>query len=42
VAAGHPVLLAVSAVLPVGNGRLSWTPAGRRPLVSWDFDVEID
>jgi hypothetical protein len=42
VTAGHRVLLSVSAVLPVGNGRLSWAPAGRRPLASWDFDVEID
>ena len=40
-APGRPVTLAVSAVLPTGNGALHWAPAGR-PLVSWDFDVEID
>jgi hypothetical protein len=39
---GQTVSLTVSGVLPTGNGRLSWTPAGAKPLVSWDFDVEID
>jgi hypothetical protein len=29
-------------VLPVGDGQLRWTPQGTRPIVSWDFDVEID
>ena len=42
VAAGHPVSLTLSAVLPTGNGQLRWTPLGGRPIVSWDFDVEIE
>jgi hypothetical protein len=42
VAPGQTVSLTISGVLPTGNGRLSWTPAGAKPLVSWDFDVEID
>jgi hypothetical protein len=42
VSPGQTVSLSVSGVLPTGNGRLSWTPAGAKPLVSWDFDVEID
>jgi len=42
IVAGRPVTLKVSAVLPVGNGQLRWTPSGARPTVSWDFDVEID
>jgi hypothetical protein len=42
VVSGHPVTLTLSAVLPTGNGQLRWTPLGNRPLVSWDFDVEID
>ncbi|HEY5274574.1 MAG TPA: hypothetical protein VIJ34_15285 [Acidimicrobiales bacterium] len=32
----------VSDVLPTGNGQLRWSPAGGRPVVFWDFDVEID
>jgi hypothetical protein len=42
IVAGRPVTLTLSAVLPTGNGQLRWTPMGRRPIVSWDFDVEID
>ena len=42
VARGQTVRLTVSAVLPTGNGRLRWAPAGATPIVSWDFDVEID
>jgi predicted lipoprotein with Yx(FWY)xxD motif len=34
-------MLTVYAVLPTGNGRLQWSPAGK-PIVSWDFEVEID
>jgi hypothetical protein len=34
--------LVLRAVLPVGNGQLRWAPAGGAPVVSWDFDVEID
>ncbi len=39
---GRSVTIAVSAVLPTGNGQLRWAPAAARPVVSWDFDVEID
>lgn len=39
---GKPVSLKIYAVLPTGSGSLSWTPESRRPIVSWDFDVEID
>jgi len=42
VTAGRTVTLTLSAVLPTGNGRLSWAPDGGRPIVSWDFEVEID
>ena len=31
-----------AASCPTGNGRLRWAPAGAAPIVSWDFDVEID
>lgn len=39
---GHTVTLAVRAVLPTGDGALRWAPQGTTPVVSWDFDVEID
>ncbi|MGD0455425.1 MAG: hypothetical protein ABSB69_17710 [Solirubrobacteraceae bacterium] len=39
---GKTVSLSVYAVLPTGSGSLSWAPEGPRPIVSWDFDVEID
>ncbi len=39
---GHTVTLTVADVLPTGNGQLRWTPAGAKPIISWDFDVEID
>jgi hypothetical protein len=40
---GTTVRLKMSAVLPTGEGRLTWTPLkGGRPPVQWDFDVEID
>jgi hypothetical protein len=42
IAPGKPVSLRIYAVLPTGSGSLSWAPASRRPIVSWDFDVEID
>ncbi len=43
VAAGRSVTLTVRDVLPTGNGQLRWAPGGGgRPVVSWDFDVEID
>ncbi len=42
IAPGQTVTLTMSGVLPTGNGQLRWTPAGATPIVSWDFDVEID
>ena len=39
---GRTVSLTLKDVLPTGNGRLRWAPDGARPIVSWDFDVEID
>jgi hypothetical protein len=40
---GTTVRLKLSTVLPTGGGRLVWAPLeGSRPLVQWDFDVEID
>lgn len=40
---GTTVELKMSAVLPTGEGRLAWAPlGGSRPIVEWDFDVEID
>jgi hypothetical protein len=42
VAPGGTVSLTVNDVLPTGNGRLRWAPYGATPIVSWDFDVEID
>lgn len=42
VSPGRTVTLTMSAVLPTGEGRLLWAPAAGRPIVEWDFDVEID
>lgn len=41
---GRPVSLKLHDVLPTGDGGLSWTPPGTgpRPIVAWDFVVEID
>ncbi len=39
---GQTVSLRVHDVLPIGDGGLAWAPEGGRPIVSWDFDVEID
>jgi hypothetical protein len=39
---GRPMSLKVYDVLPTGDGGLIWAPGGTRPIVSWDFDVEID
>jgi hypothetical protein len=39
---GRTVTLVVKDVLPTGNGQLRWAPQAARPIVSWDFDVEID
>jgi hypothetical protein len=41
-APGRTVTLIVHDVLPVGAGTLRWAPATTKPVVSWDFDVEID
>jgi hypothetical protein len=40
--AGKTLTLTVTAVLPTGSGTLRWAPTGGSPVVSWDFDVEID
>lgn len=39
---GHPVSVMLHDILPTGDGGLSWTPEGRRPIATWDFTVEID
>ncbi len=36
------VTLKVRDVLPTGSGTLRWAPRRTAPIVSWDFDVEID
>ncbi len=42
VPAGKTVSIKVHGVFPTGNGALEWAPAGAKPLVAWDFSVEID
>jgi hypothetical protein len=42
VPAGKPVSLKLYDVLPTGDGGLEWAPGGGRPLVGWDYTVEID
>jgi hypothetical protein len=42
VARGRPVTITVRAVLPTGSGQLRWAAGTAKPIVSWDFDVEID
>lgn len=39
---GQTVTLQLSTVLPTGEGRFMWAPVTGRPVVQWDFDVEID
>ncbi len=39
---GQTVIVTVRDRLPTGNGQLRWAPGTLRPIVSWDFDVEID
>jgi hypothetical protein len=39
---GRTVSLTVRGVLPTGNGSLEWAPKGPRPIVAWDFNVEVD
>jgi hypothetical protein len=36
------VTLALNDTLPTGNGQLRRAPIGSTPLVSWEFDVEIN
>jgi hypothetical protein len=42
VGAGRVVSLKLHDVIPTGDGGLTWAPDGGRPLVAWDFVVEID
>jgi hypothetical protein len=42
VAPGKTVTVIARAVLPTGSGTLRWAPATANPIVSWDFEVEID
>jgi hypothetical protein len=39
---GKTLSLRVHDVLPTGNGSLQWAPTLTRPIVAWDFNVEID
>jgi hypothetical protein len=39
---GKTLWLKVHDVLPTGNGSLQWAPTRTRPIVAWDFNVEID
>lgn len=40
---GETIDLKLYAVLPTGQGRITWSPlADRKPLVQWDFDLETD
>jgi hypothetical protein len=36
------VTIVIKAVLPTGSGELRWSPGPGKPVVSWDFDIEID
>jgi hypothetical protein len=40
--ANRPLDLVLRGVLPTGGGALQWSPQGRAPVASWDYDVEID
>jgi len=39
---GRPISVKLHDILPTGDGGLSWTPEGARPIVTWDYTVEID
>jgi len=39
---GKPVSVKLHAFLPTGSGTVIWTPVGARPIVAWDYTVEID
>lgn len=40
--AGRTTTFKVTAVMPTGEGRIYWSPAGGTPVVGWDFIVEND
>ena len=40
--AGRPMSLTIRAVLPTGNGSLAVGPERPRPIVAWDFNIEVD
>ncbi len=42
IAPGRPVSVKLHDILPTGDGALAWTPQGTRPVVTWDYTVEID
>ena len=42
VTAGHTLDFQVTAVMPIGEGRLYWAPTQSTPFVGWDFIVEND
>jgi hypothetical protein len=42
VPAHKTVSLKVHAVLPTGDGGLRWAPGTTHPIVTWDFEVEVD
>ncbi|HWF41438.1 MAG TPA: hypothetical protein VN683_05100 [Acidothermaceae bacterium] len=39
---GRDLDLQVTAVMPIGEGRLYWAPTQSTPFVGWDFIVEND
>lgn len=39
---GKTVSIKLHDVIPTGDGGLAWTPSGTKPIVTWDFTVEID
>jgi hypothetical protein len=39
---GKTTNIVIKAVLPTGSGELRWSPGPGKPVVSWDFDIEID
>ena len=39
---GQTLSIKLHDVIPTGDGGLAWTPYGERPIVTWDFIVEID
>jgi hypothetical protein len=39
---GKSFSVKLTGVLPIGQGELRWAPQGTKPIVTWDFDVEID